>query len=142
MSGRAGPTRGKAWATSGRAGDIGLCSRPPDRDHKRMDPRPDEVIKDGQVTLRRYRIDDLDAIFEAVTSSVDHLRPWLPWAVNYSKQSAAEFLAKSVQDWEDGKAYNYAITTAGALAGGTGLRARVAPGGVEIGPCAPRPCTP
>ena len=111
----------------------GLCSLPPDREHERVDARPDEVIEHGQVVLRRYREDDLDAIIEAVTDSADHLRPWLPWAENYSRDSAEEFLADSIQGWEDGTAYNYAITTGGALAGGIGLMARIGPGGLEIG---------
>jgi len=98
-----------------------------------MNARPEEEIEHGQVVLRRYREDDLDAVVQAVTDSADHLRPWLPWAENYSRESAAEFLASSLQDWEDGTAYNYAITTEGALAGGIGLMARIGPGGLEIG---------
>jgi ribosomal-protein-serine acetyltransferase len=98
-----------------------------------MDMRPDEVIEHGQVVLRRYREDDLDAVVAAVTDSADHLRPWLPWAANYSRDSAEEFLATSDQGWDDGTAYNYTITTAGVLAGGVGLMARIGPGGLEIG---------
>ena len=36
-------------------------------------PAPDEVITRGQVTLRRYREDDLDPLLRAVTESLDHL---------------------------------------------------------------------
>jgi ribosomal-protein-serine acetyltransferase len=98
-----------------------------------MDARPDEVIEAGKVTLRRYREDDQDALLETVVASADHLRPWMPWALGYSRQSQAEFLAGAARDWEAGVAYNYAITTAGALVGGTSLMARVGPGGLEIG---------
>jgi ribosomal-protein-serine acetyltransferase len=98
-----------------------------------MNARPEEEIEHGQVVLRRYRLDDLDAIVQAVTDSADHLRPWLPWAENYGREPAAEFLASSIQDWEDGAAYNYAITTGGVLVGGIGLMARIGPGGLEIG---------
>jgi len=104
-------------------------------------PEPDEVITCGQVTLRRYREDDLDAVFQAVTESLDHLRPWMPWAADYSRQSAAGFLAKSARDWADGAEYNYAIITGGALAGGCGLMARIGPGGLEIGYWVHRACT-
>jgi ribosomal-protein-serine acetyltransferase len=96
-------------------------------------PAPDEVIEHGHLTLRRYRGDDLDAVVQAVTDSRDHLRPWMPWAADYTRQSAAEFLAKSARDWADGKEYNYAIIAGGALAGGCGLMARIGPGGLEIG---------
>ena len=96
-------------------------------------PEPDEIIEHGQVTLRRYREDDLDAVHQAVTESLDHLRPWMPWAVDYSRQSTAEFLARSERDWADGTEYNYAILAGGAMAGSCGLMADIGPGGLEIG---------
>jgi ribosomal-protein-serine acetyltransferase len=95
--------------------------------------RPDEIIDRGQVRLRRYREDDLGALFEAVTDSLDHLRPWMPWAADYSRQAASEFLAASARNWADGSEYHYAIVTDGTLAGGAGLMARIGPGGLEIG---------
>ena len=104
-------------------------------------PEPDQVISRGPVTLRRYREDDLEAVFEAVTESLDHLRPWAPWAVGYTRQSAAEFLAKSARDWADGTEYNYAIIAGDTLAGGCGLMARIGPGGLEIGYWVQRACT-
>ena len=97
------------------------------------DKRPDEVIVHGPVTLHRYREDDVDALFAAVTSSLGHLRPWMPWAADYSRESAEEYVAGSIRHWDEGTEYNYAITTAGALAGSIGLMARIGPGGLEIG---------
>jgi ribosomal-protein-serine acetyltransferase len=110
-----------------------LCFRPPDREHGRLDARPDEVICRGAVTLRRWRPDDLEAVLAAVTSSAGQLSPWLSWAAGYRRESAQEFLARAARDWADGTAYGYAITTGGALAGGIGLMARIGPGGLEIG---------
>ncbi len=104
-------------------------------------PEPDEVIIRGQVTLRRCREDDTDALLQAVTESLDHLRPWMPWAANYTRQSAAGFLAKSARDWAGGSEYNYAIITGGALVGGCGLMTRIGPGGLEIGYWVHRACT-
>jgi ribosomal-protein-serine acetyltransferase len=99
----------------------------------RENKRPNELIEHAPVTLRRYREDDLDALFDAATESIDHLRPWAPWAAGYSRASAEQYLASSIQHWDDGTEYNYAITTAGALAGSIGLMARIGPGGLEIG---------
>ena len=87
----------------------------------------------GPVTLRRHREDDLDAVFAAVTESLDHLRPWMPWAAGYTRQSAAEFVATSARSWADGSEYGYAIIADGVLAGGCGLMDRIGPGGLEIG---------
>ncbi len=110
-----------------------LRFQPPDREHGRMGPRPDAVIDRGAVTLRRWRPDDLEAVLAAVTDSAGHLSPWLSWAAGYRRESAQEFLARAAQDWADGTAYGYAITTGGALAGGIGLMARIGPGALEIG---------
>jgi ribosomal-protein-serine acetyltransferase len=96
-------------------------------------PGPDEILQPGPVTLRRFREDDLEPVFQAVTESLDHLRPWMPWAADYTRDSAAEFLAKSAQGWADGTEYGYAIITGGVLAGSCGLMSRIGPGGLEIG---------
>jgi ribosomal-protein-serine acetyltransferase len=95
--------------------------------------RPNELIEHAPVTLRRFRPEDVDALFRAVTESLDELRPWMPWAADYSRASAEEYLAGSVKDWDEGIAYNYAIVTGDALAGSIGLMTRCGPGGLEIG---------
>lgn len=103
----------------------------------RENRRPNELIEHAPVTLRRFRADDVDALFHAVTESLDHLRPWMPWAADYSRASAEEYLAGSIKSWDEGTEYNYAILTAiagdVALAGVAGLMARIGPGGLEIG---------
>lgn len=98
-----------------------------------MIERPEDVLVHGPVTLRRHREDDLDAVFAAVTESLDHLRPWMPWAAGYTRQAAAEFVAKSARSWADGSEYGYAIIADGVLAGGCSLMDRIGPGGLEIG---------
>ena len=96
--------------------------------------RPNELIEHAPVTLRRFRAEDVDALFRAVTESLDELRPWMPWAAeDYRYSSAEEYLAGSVKDWDEGTAYNYAIVTGDALVGSIGLMNRCGPGGLEIG---------
>ena len=100
--------------------------------------RPNGLIEHAPVTLRRFRAEDVDALFGAVTESLEHLRPWMPWAADYSRASAEEYLAGSIKGWDEGTEYNYAILTANpdgssALAGVAGLMARIGPGGFEIG---------
>ncbi len=102
-------------------------------DHEQMDARPDEVIEIGAATLRRYRPDDLDALMTAVGESYDHLRPWSPWVIGYSRESEAEFLAGTERGWRDGTVYHWAIVVDGVLAGGISLMARIGAGGLEIG---------
>jgi hypothetical protein len=45
--------------------------------------RPNELVFHAPVTLRRFRAEDNDALYRAVTESLDHLRPRLPWAQDY-----------------------------------------------------------
>ena len=55
----------------------------------RENKRPNEQIEHAPVTLRRFRAEDADALFGAVTESLDELRPWMPWAAGYSRASTA-----------------------------------------------------
>src|SRR5712691_4555251 len=96
--------------------------------------RPREILTHGPVTLRRWQAGDADRLCLAVIESLDQLRPWMPWAAGYGPDSAAEFLRQSEQDWETGKAFNYAITVPGSeVAGGCGLMAKAGQRGLEIG---------
>lgn len=95
--------------------------------------RPADVVDAGPVLLRRWRPEDLDAACAAVLGSLEHLRPWMPWAVDFSRAGQAEFLAACDRDWESGTAFNYAMLIGGQIAGSTGLMARIGPGGLEIG---------
>lgn len=98
-----------------------------------MEPAPE--LTDGEVRLRRWRTGDAPALLDAVTGSLDHLAPFLPWAVGgYTDADAAEFLEKSVHEWETGEAFGYAIVGAeGEILGALALLSRVGPGGLEIG---------
>lgn len=96
---------------------------------------PVEILPDGEVTLRRWRVADAEALRRAVSGSLDHLAPWMPWAVDgYGESDAAAFLALTRKKWESGEAFEYAILGAGEeVAGSCGLMARIGPGGLEIG---------
>ncbi len=85
--------------------------------------RPNELIEHAPVTLRRYRAEDAEALFHAVTESLDHLRPWLPWAADYSLGVGGGVPGPGgVKDWDEGTAYNYAILI--ATPGGSALADR------------------
>src|SRR5205823_14736030 len=90
--------------------------------------RPNGLIEHAPVTLRRYRAEDVDALFGAVTESLDHLRPWTPWAADYSRAAAQEYLARAVRDWEECAAASDALPTVtgggSARAGGVGGASR------------------
>jgi RimJ/RimL family protein N-acetyltransferase len=88
----------------------------------------------GEVTLRRWRETEAEALNQVVQESLEHLKPWMAWVADgYSMAAAVEFVTASQEDWAQGAAYNYAIFVRGQLAGNAALMARIGPGGLEIG---------
>jgi len=98
--------------------------------------RPRETLTHGPVTLHRWRAGAGPAaeLAQAVTETLDELRPFMPWARGeYGLADAEQFLDTCEQGWEAGTEFSYAIRSGGELAGGAGLMARIGPGALEIG---------
>lgn len=95
---------------------------------------PPEHLTHDNVELRRWRASDAELCFRLVSESLEHLRPWMPWATpDYSLADAADYLERCETDWADGTAFQYLIIADSTPAGSAGLMARIAPGGLEIG---------
>jgi RimJ/RimL family protein N-acetyltransferase len=97
---------------------------------------PPERLEDPLIVLRRYRGGDLQALFEAVSTSTDHLSPWLAWAsVEPLEQALGDFIAHSIDAFDRGDNFDYAIwdLAESTLVGGAGLHPRLGPGRIEIG---------
>jgi RimJ/RimL family protein N-acetyltransferase len=89
------------------------------------------------VILRRIRATDAGAVAAAVSASLDHLRPWMPWATPDAadRRSQLSRVAEADEMWESGISYIYSVVTAdhGTLVGEIGLHRRVGDGSIEIG---------
>jgi RimJ/RimL family protein N-acetyltransferase len=100
------------------------------------DPPP-ERVEAGPLTLRRVRPDDAGAIAAAVSASLEHLRPWMPWATPDAavRKTQLARVAEADQMWEAGTSHIYSVLTAdhGLLVGEIGLHRRVDDASVEIG---------
>ncbi len=94
--------------------------------------RPSETVSYGPVCLRRWRAGDADVAYRVVMESLEHLRPWMPWAADYDHDQAVRFTAQSEEDWASRDAYQYAITSDGVVVGSCGLVRRIGPGGLEM----------
>ena len=78
----------------------------------------------------------MQALFEAVSTSTDHLSPWLAWAsVEPLEKGLGDFIAHSIYAFDRGRNFDYAIwnLTETTLVGGAGLHPRLGPGRIEIG---------
>ena len=94
-------------------------------------------IETERLVIRCYDPEDAPLLKEAVDSSIDHLRPWMPWA-RFEPQSLDEKVALIKRfrvRFDAAEDFTYGIfdREERELLGGTGLHARVGPGGLEIG---------
>lgn len=94
---------------------------------------PPETLSHGQVSLRRWRVDDADALLAAVTASLADLRPWMWWADRYDEERAAGYLRECAAQWAAGSDFAYAIMVGDQIVGSVGLHDRVGEGALEIG---------
>jgi ribosomal-protein-serine acetyltransferase len=81
-------------------------------------------LSDGNISIRPFRADDVDAVFEAVRESINELSPWMQWChPDYSRDETRAFITSRPDDWSTDQAYTFAIVDArtGAFLGSVGL---------------------
>ena len=90
-----------------------------------------------RLVVRCWEPRDASLLKEAIDSSLDHLRPWMPWAQHEPQTLAekVELLREFRGQFDLGASSVYAIFDAGEerVLGGTGLHPRIGPDGLEIG---------
>ncbi|MFT3916719.1 MAG: GNAT family N-acetyltransferase [Anaeromyxobacteraceae bacterium] len=102
-----------------------------------MPAAPPRSLATPRLRLRRLEPADAGDLKAAIDSSLDHVRPWVPWSFDHpmALEQVREYLAGSVADWEAGRAFRWAILDAatGEHLGGVSLHPRVGPGAIEAG---------
>lgn len=79
---------------------------------------------DGVITLRPYRISDIDALHSAVRESISELSVWMSWChPDYSIEETRTWIESQPSKCEKGEEYNFAISFNGRRLhlGGCGL---------------------
>lgn len=97
---------------------------------------PPEQVDAGRCVLRRVRDADADDLATAVGASLDHLRPWMPWATPEAADPRTQRfrVAEADEMWAAGTDYIYSVfAVERLLVGAIGLHRRVGDGGIEIG---------
>lgn len=94
-------------------------------------------IETERLVIRCYEPHDAPLLKEAIDSSLDHLRPWMPWAESEPQtlEQKIELLRGFRSMFDAGENFVYGIFARdeSELLGGTGLHPRLDPGGLEIG---------
>lgn len=100
-------------------------------------PGPPEQVPAGALLLRKMRRDDAVPVAAAVGASLDHLRPWMPWATPEAADHRSQLarIEEAAEMWATGTDYIYLIMVddGATVAGTIGLHRRVGDGGIEIG---------
>ena len=94
----------------------------------------ESFLVDG-IEVRRYRHTDAPALVRAVTESIEHLRPWMPWT-RFEPQSVAQresLIGQWNEEWDRLQGFGYGCFVGDALVGSCGLHLRSRPGILEIG---------
>lgn len=82
------------------------------------------VLEDDVLVLRRFNVDDVQALYDAVIESRNELTPWMPWCHEYySRADSEEWIAQHDSLWYSDKSYPLAVfeLDTGMFVGGSGL---------------------
>jgi RimJ/RimL family protein N-acetyltransferase len=100
-------------------------------------PRFPPSITAPRLLIRSTRLADAQQQKEAIDTSLDHLRPWMPWA--HHEPSTIDVLAERLQRFEiefhDDISWNYGIFSqdSNTLLGRAGLHTSKEPNDIELG---------
>jgi RimJ/RimL family protein N-acetyltransferase len=81
-------------------------------------------LTDGEIVVRPYRDDDINAVFEAARESIPELSQWMPWChSNYAIEETTTFILSRPEAWERDAEYGFGVfnQSDGRFLGGVGL---------------------
>jgi RimJ/RimL family protein N-acetyltransferase len=85
-------------------------------------PPLDPIVVDAETVLRRWRLDDADAVVEACNDPA--LTRWLPLPKPYTREHALAYFAHVDEGWESGESLTFCIEHRGEPVGSIELSAR------------------
>ena len=103
--------------------------------HKRF--TPPYRIRTPRLMLRCWETSDAPALIAAITTSLDHLRMWMPWAMQEpeSLEAKARRIESFRSEFESGESFLYGVFDPGdrEVLGAVGAHGRIGAGAREIG---------
>lgn len=104
-------------------------------DRSWLQSAPVEAFVIDDLEVRRFRREDAAAVVQAVTESIEHLRPWMPW-IAYEPQSIeqrATLIDEWNKEWVQCTGFHYGVFRGSRQVAGCGFHLRSAPAILEIG---------
>ena len=99
-----------------------------------LHPLPNR-IETPRLVLRPWAVEDAPALKALIDANLDHLRAWMPWAMN--EPSPVEVIAERIEMFrgqrERGEDFGVGVLRGDEAIGGAGLHLRDGPGVLEIG---------
>jgi ribosomal-protein-serine acetyltransferase len=96
---------------------------------------PERVVGENGLILRRWVVDDAEALAQAVAEAAEHLRPWMSWMAEEPQtlEQRRALLSGWERDWSKNGDVALGIFVAGRIAGSCGLHRRRGPNVLELG---------
>lgn len=97
--------------------------------------RLEEGVERNGLVVRRLRVSDEAQVAKAIKDSLEHLRPWMPWAAAepLTPMDRRALLATWERAWDAGTERNVGVFDGPSVVGVAGLTDRPGPGAREIG---------
>lgn len=99
-----------------------------------LHPLPERILA-PRLVLRPWSVDDAPRLKALIDANLDHLRRWMPWAMN--EPSPVEAIAERIEMFrgqrERGEDYGVGLLRGDEAIGGAGLHRRDGPGVLEVG---------
>ena len=89
-----------------------------------MEPIERQTLVTGRLRLEPVTPGHADELWEATEASLEELQPWMAWTRDPSPEHTRAFTEASVEEWEHGQAYVFALVEEGRAVGTMGLHAR------------------
>jgi RimJ/RimL family protein N-acetyltransferase len=99
-----------------------------------MEPLPDFTTT-RRLVLRTWDAEDADPLGIAISTSLEHLRPWMPWAEfePLPIEDRRKLFAEWEKEWQSGSDVIFGVFLDGTPIGGCGLHRRRGADALEIG---------
>jgi RimJ/RimL family protein N-acetyltransferase len=99
----------------------------PTLNHFRTQVKLFDELAGERVVVRPYRVEDAEALWEAVAESREHIRPWLPFAdAHQTVEETRDWITHTIAQWllREGIGSGIFMREGGAYLGGLGLHVR------------------